>query len=342
MGGDASAHAHLHRTERLSDKEEVRGSNPRAPTSDLQVFLRLTPPLSPWAATAASQAPSASRYNPRMSRLISIGRFANLTDLSHRQLRKLDERGLLSPAYVDPDTHYRYYDYGQARRASLIHLCLQLHLTPGQIRDLIAADHPATLRSHLERHRARLAENLGELTRVLALLDQELMRQAHPFSYQCALKDVPAQLVAAARGSVPRRHPHDPWDVERAQRLTEQLVLGWLADHGVESANRPLILYFNDMERDEDVTFNVCFPLGGPVPEGGGVTCRELPPVRVAFTVHRGGYDTIWNAYAELHSWASEHGYDVDGPAREIALVHEDDTPDQGQWVTEIALPLAD
>ncbi len=47
--------------------------------------------------------------------LIPIGRFARLTDLSPRFLRKLDERGLLSPVLVDPDSRYRYYSH--ARRA---------------------------------------------------------------------------------------------------------------------------------------------------------------------------------------------------------------------------------
>ena len=278
---------------------------------------------------------------PGMGQLISIGRFANLTDLSPRLLRKLDERGLLSPTYVDPDTRYRYYDYGQVRRASLIHLCRQLRVPLGQMRELIAADDPAALRPHLERHRAQLAEQLAEQTRLLALVDQELSRGAHPLSYHCALKDVPAQLVAAARGHVPRRHPHDPWDVERALELTAAEVLRWLADHGVKADVRPLILYFNDLEQDEDVSFDVCFPLDAPVLEGAGVTCRELPTVRVAFTVHHGSYDSIWNAYAELHSWVAEHGHEVDGPTREIGLVHELDTPDSGKWVTEIAFPLA-
>ena len=54
--------------------------------------------------------------------LIPIGRFAKLTDLSPRLLRRLDERGLLSPVRVDPDTRYRYYDIGQIRVAGLIHL----------------------------------------------------------------------------------------------------------------------------------------------------------------------------------------------------------------------------
>jgi len=48
--------------------------------------------------------------------LIPIGRFARLTDLSPRFLRKLDERGLLSPVHVDPDSRYRYYGPDQTAR----------------------------------------------------------------------------------------------------------------------------------------------------------------------------------------------------------------------------------
>ena len=71
--------------------------------------------------------------------LIPIGRFAKLTDLSPRLLRRLDERGLLSPAFVDPDTQYRYYGIGQTRVASLIHLGRQMGLRVDQLAGLITA-----------------------------------------------------------------------------------------------------------------------------------------------------------------------------------------------------------
>ena len=63
-----------------------------------------------------------------MRSLITIGRFANLTDLSPRLLRRLDERGLLCPVHVDPQTGYRYYDYGQLRHASVIRLLSLIHI----------------------------------------------------------------------------------------------------------------------------------------------------------------------------------------------------------------------
>ena len=78
------------------------------------------------------------------SGLIPIGRFAKLTDLSPRLLRRLDERGLLSPVFVDPDTRYRYYDLGQTRVASLVHLGRQLGLTMDQMADLIEASERGT------------------------------------------------------------------------------------------------------------------------------------------------------------------------------------------------------
>ena len=115
-----------------------------------------------------------------MSQLISIGRFAFLVDLSPKTLRQLDERGLLTPAYVDPDTRYRYYDYGQLRRASLIHLCRQLRVPLSQVGALVAAGDPAAIRRHLEHHRAKLAADLAERNRLLELVDQELAPSGPP------------------------------------------------------------------------------------------------------------------------------------------------------------------
>ena len=69
--------------------------------------------------------------------------------------------------------------------------------------------------------------------------------------------------------------------------------------------------------------------------------CRELPAARVAFTRFKGPYDTIWNAYVELYAWIAERGCAVTGPARETGIVTDEDTDDPGEWVTELAVPVA-
>ena len=44
-----------------------------------------------------------------MENLLPIGQFAAASQLSHKALRLYAERGLLPPAWVDPDSGYRYY-----------------------------------------------------------------------------------------------------------------------------------------------------------------------------------------------------------------------------------------
>jgi hypothetical protein len=54
--------------------------------------------------------------------LMPIGGFARLCRLSVKRLRHYDDLGLLRPAWVDPDSGYRYYRADQAREALSIGL----------------------------------------------------------------------------------------------------------------------------------------------------------------------------------------------------------------------------
>ena len=273
--------------------------------------------------------------------LIPIGRFAKLTDLSPRLLRRLDERGLLSPAHVDPDTRYRYYGLGQTRVASLIHLGRQMGLTVDQLADLIAASEAGDLHSHLMRHREAVAAKLEAQGRLLRVLDRELERGDELMRYDVAIKDVPAVLAMSAAGSVRRTHPHDPWALEHALRRIGARVAAHIARQGEEPDPHDIILYHSDLARDDQMSFEVCIRVPRTLPGCPGVECKELPAARVAFITFRGPYDTIWNAHAELFAWVEEHGYRAAGPLREIGIVGDSDTDDPREWVTELAIPLA-
>jgi len=274
------------------------------------------------------------------STLIPIGRFSKLTDLSQRLLRRLDERGLLSPVFVDPDTRYRYYDLSQTRMAGLIHLCRQLDLHMDEIAELVAASAHGDLWQHLERHRDRLALRLAAQTRLLRLLEQELERGERLMTYEIALKEVPAILVMSAHGSVRRTHPHDPWAVETALRRVGERAMVHIARQGGEPDDHPIILYHTDFEHDDDIDFEVCFPVAARLPESREVRCIELPAALVAFATFHGAYDTIWNAYVELNAWVVENDHLAAGTLREWGLVTDADTPDTRQWVTELAVML--
>jgi protein phosphatase len=66
--------------------------------------------------------------------LLSIGAFAHATRLSPKALRLYDELGLLPPAFVDPDSGYRFYDPAQLERARLVAWLRRLGMPLARIR----------------------------------------------------------------------------------------------------------------------------------------------------------------------------------------------------------------
>jgi DNA-binding transcriptional MerR regulator len=72
--------------------------------------------------------------------LASIGEFARRSRLSQKALRLYDRLGLLSPAWVDPDSGYRWYAPGQLERARLIALLRELGLPLAEIGPILRLD----------------------------------------------------------------------------------------------------------------------------------------------------------------------------------------------------------
>jgi DNA-binding transcriptional MerR regulator len=62
------------------------------------------------------------------NRLLSIGEIAKYTGVSIRSLRYYERINILKPAYVDPDSGYRYYSSNQAFLIELIMFCIELDI----------------------------------------------------------------------------------------------------------------------------------------------------------------------------------------------------------------------
>lgn len=69
--------------------------------------------------------------------LLTIGRFAQLTELTIRALRFYDELGLLSPRHVDRDSGYRYYAIDQLPQAEMVARLRRTSMSLGEIRKFL-------------------------------------------------------------------------------------------------------------------------------------------------------------------------------------------------------------
>ena len=60
--------------------------------------------------------------------LLSIGELSKITGVHIKALRYYDSLGILSPAYVDPDSGYRYYSFCQKAIVEAIQFCVELDI----------------------------------------------------------------------------------------------------------------------------------------------------------------------------------------------------------------------
>src|SRR5258708_11143124 len=87
--------------------------------------------------------------------MFRIGEFAQIAQVSGRQLRFYDQRGLLQPAHIDAQTGYRYYSIRQLPRLNSILALKELGLSLEQIAPLLKDNiSPADLRAMLTLKRA--------------------------------------------------------------------------------------------------------------------------------------------------------------------------------------------
>jgi DNA-binding transcriptional MerR regulator len=245
-----------------------------------------------------------------MENLMSIGEFASASRLSQKALRLYGESGLLAPAWVDPDSGYRYYSVEQLGSATRIALLRRAGMPLAEIRAFLRD--PSVAR--LDEYERRVADDFSERRRVLRHLKRVLKEED---VYDVLTKQVGERSY-----------------VSRSQRVLVSELDAYIAEAfealGPPDEAPPFVLYHGPVNHDEDGPVEVC------VPKAGGD--KRLPAGEVAFTELEGAqcdFPEILGAYEAVYRWAKEHGREPAGPAREI---HVDPSP--ATLRLEIALPL--
>lgn len=270
-----------------------------------------------------------SRTDP-VSDLLSIGQFSALCRLSQKALRLYDERGLLRPAHVDPDSGYRRYSLSQAVEAERIRLLRSLEVPLDEIGELLSAGKESA-RTLMQRHRARLAARLSEYDRMIAALDG--LSETTLTSYAIRERQLAPQQVLSAswRGPLGELGP--------AAGATFGELVQHLKRCGASVSGPPLAIYdLEDGFLEESIAVEWCLPVDRPLSGAGRTSGRELPGGPAACALNPGPFDSVGPAYAALFAWADERGRRRVGPAREVYLVGPRQTDDPRQFRTEVQL----
>jgi DNA-binding transcriptional MerR regulator len=246
-----------------------------------------------------------------MENLMPIGEFASASRLSQKALRLYSENGLLPPAWVDPDSGYRYYASNQLREATVIAFLRRAGMPLSEIRSFLRDPTVARLEAFEQRATDEFVERRRVLRQVKRLMKEEPM-------YDVVTKRVEEQRY-----------------VSKSRRVTvrelETFICDTFEELGYENAPAPpFVLYHGTVNHDEDGPVEVCVPRAE--------ADARLPGGEVAHTHISGAqceFPEILGAYEAVYRWTKEHGREPDGPPREIYF-NRIGEPLQ----MEIALPL--
>ena len=95
--------------------------------------------------------------------LISIGKMAEINRMSVPTLRLYDEKGLLKPRYIDPETGYRYYDIDQNARLDMIVYMKELGMSLSQIREVLEKEDISLIEELLSQKNEQIHKQIREL-----------------------------------------------------------------------------------------------------------------------------------------------------------------------------------
>jgi DNA-binding transcriptional MerR regulator len=274
--------------------------------------------------------------------MFRIGEFAQIAQVSGRQLRHYDQLGLLRPAHTDPQSGYRYYSIQQLPRLNSILALKDLGLSLDQIGPLLEDQiSPTELRGMLTMKRAQVEQSLHEEEVRLRHIESRIAqidRHGRIEGYDVVVKSIAATPFLSLRRSF-----------ENLDEVTP--LIRTIAEDGARQIrpalrDKLIVVARNDIE-DEKLDLEIGFSLTRPssatmhLADGCVLEASELPAVEAMATIVRSGTNAAsHSSFAAIGTWIEANRYDIAGPCREVFLEPVTGPPGLAGALVEIQFPL--
>ncbi len=274
--------------------------------------------------------------------MFRIGEFAQIAQVSGRQLRFYDQLGLLRPAHIDAQTGYRYYSIRQLPRLNCILALKDLGLTLEQIGPLLENEiSPMELRGMLTMKRAQVERSLRDEDVRLRHIESRIAQiDTHGGieGYDVVVKSV------AARPYLSLRRTFDSMD--EVILMIRAIAEAGTSQIGPSLRDKLIVAARNDLE-DESLDLEIGYSLtrssNMKVRIGGGsmLQASELPAVPAMATIVRSGTNAAsHSAFRAIGTWIEANKYEIAGPCREVFLEPVTDPPGLQGALVEIQFPV--
>jgi len=264
------------------------------------------------------------QYSGQRDGYLSVGRFAQASQLSRKALRLYDQLGILVPDYIDPQSGYRYYSTAQFEKARFIRLLRAMEMPLADVRRVLAAttsDDAIQLVIDCRRTFETKAQQVRHAShKVLAYLRKE----NDTMSINISVKTFPVcQAVSIKKNiTVPAFHQFIP------KALTQ--LSTYVKEAGATISGDPICFYYGPVNESDDGPVEICFPIERSVVPSGDIVVREIPAHRGVIgtaTPEQSSYPAILDVWDAVVSRIHQNKYEMtDETVCCYEIWHKDDT----------------
>jgi DNA-binding transcriptional MerR regulator len=274
--------------------------------------------------------------------MFRIGEFAQIAQVSSRQLRFYDQLGLLQPTRTETRTGYRYYSIKQLPRLNSILALKELGLSLEQIGPLLKDEiSPSELRGMLIMKRTQVEQALHEEGVRLRHIESRIAqidKYGRIEGYDVVTKSVATTPFLSLRYSCK--------DMDEAVRMVQSVAEDGARQIHPAIRDKLIVVSRNELETDEldlEIGYSLARPTNASVRIAGDLVLRagELPAVETMATIVRQGTNAESHmSFTVVGTWIEANNFAIAGPCREVFLESVTGPPGFEGALVEIQFPV--
>lgn len=263
--------------------------------------------------------------------MLRIGEFSKLSKTTVKTLRYYDKVGLLKPAFVDSFTGYRYYTNAQLETMHRILMYKRAGMQNADIAEILQGKDPQKALRQLKIRLQNTADELAvQIAEIDAMLDSTEQR-----TYTAQIKAIDACKVFYCRGYIVALEHVRSFAQACAKELyrTNPEVHFSVPDYCC-------VIYPGENYRKTNIFIEYAQSVDRIGKDTPGLKFKTLEPITAVSVEHHGSYENLRDAYLFAVKWAAEHGFEVQGDARECYINGAWNCTEESDWLTEVQLPV--
>lgn len=268
--------------------------------------------------------------------MYTIGQFARIGMVSTNTLRYYDEIKLLSPAYVDPENQYRYYDKSQVSEIMIIVELKEMGLSLAEVKDMVENNDLKLARKILVDKLDELDIKLREISNQKRHIKEKIKTletgqelKTDDKEYKVELIERGEQVVLSCRERI------------NMANISSLIGKGYEKLHKYQHTSAgPHMSIYHDREFELDnADVEICIPVNQKA-NMEKESIKKIKKGLYAVTIYEGGYSSIGKAHAAVFDWIEDNNYIMTGPCMEIYVEH----PAMGYngFKTEVCYPVVE